>query len=424
MDDFNPAEVCRLKVLSYQPRYAEYPVIQLPNQSSPRPSENHHFGKRSPLVASPAGQFETLPYDVLSHLMSFLDSQSLVFLGMTNWNLQILVSSLPAYKAVTTHAFHALRALKATKLIGYHAISQIYRALRTDRCAYCVDYGPLLFLLTCERVCFNCVEWDYSLRLIPKDAVETCFGLSPSELQSVPVMSCVGFLLNQRGIRHVVCVKQARAAAIAVYGSEEETDHRMQSLHTKHSECYTTLDWDWPRDCIHLNRHDLLGAASVAFPSLDPRDGSVFYGVQCSGCDRLYRAWEGPEEERERELELHHLNHHTVAFWNKTKRDCYRFLTRREALEHFKSCEIAQHMWDQESRVKDSNTQPTLTPLHTMRSSPPPSIRTRHCLNWGLWRTFRGPWRFVSRKGKMRLACPRNQSRSTGMQNIENPLKR
>src|SRR5690606_28814019 len=56
--------------------------------------------------------------------------------------------------------------LSRTKLLSLHSMIQLRRVLRSDRCECCPEYGAYLFLPTCVRCCWECLNANPSLRAI------------------------------------------------------------------------------------------------------------------------------------------------------------------------------------------------------------------------------------------------------------------
>ncbi|KAL2258470.1 hypothetical protein VTK26DRAFT_8212 [Humicola hyalothermophila] len=75
------------------------------------------------------------------------------------------VRSHRQYRDLLQFAPKALLALAKTCVAHLHSVSVLHSALRADRCAGCRDFGPYLFLPSCERCCWNCLTLDPAFRM-------------------------------------------------------------------------------------------------------------------------------------------------------------------------------------------------------------------------------------------------------------------
>ncbi|KAI1144386.1 F-box domain-containing protein [Hypoxylon sp. FL0543] len=132
------------------------------------------------------GRFDLLPAEIMTMILSVLDTQSIARLAAVSFRGNCVVHSERAYRELVEFAPKALIALKRTGLIRLHSVTTLHDALRTEKCVYCTEFGAFLFLLTCERCCFDCLCSNPWLRVItPKDA-ELYFALSEDHTKCLP----------------------------------------------------------------------------------------------------------------------------------------------------------------------------------------------------------------------------------------------
>jgi hypothetical protein len=250
---------------------------------------------------------------------------------------------------VVEHVPEALVALKETEMMGYHSVSQIYEALRSEECAFCEDYGPFLFLLTCQRACFNCLLRNPELRLFASHWKNKHLGLGDEHLMLLKRMKCVpGVYACDRtsfGVRTELYLwSEVRPIA-------EECERVLEEQRAKRQKRREDPKCDSPvfssvspgidpaspdmrtedekerlfDNC--LDEYRCVGA--TPFPSLDG-EMCVEEGFWCKGCNPVF--W----------LEMEYRP--VVEGWKSVERDMYRAYSRRGFLEHVKGCDGAARM--------------------------------------------------------------------------------
>src|SRR5690349_19384879 len=98
--------------------------------------------------ASSLGILDRLPPEVMLMILDMLDVKSAVLFSRASTRCCTYVRSQRAYRALATSAPHMLFALSKVGLLGVHRVDLLHTALRTEKCAYCREYGPFLFLPT------------------------------------------------------------------------------------------------------------------------------------------------------------------------------------------------------------------------------------------------------------------------------------
>lgn len=171
-------------------------------------------------IYSSLGLLDKLPLEVVILTLNLLDFQTLFRFTRVSIKGKGVVETLPAYRTMMEHAPQVFTALRKTRLLRYHSASSILQALQSDKCVSCLDYGALLFLPTCERVCTHCLDENKALWVITTDAAKKYFGLNDSHLERVSIMQSIP-------VGHPLCfyllisVKAAKELGIKVHGSAE-----------------------------------------------------------------------------------------------------------------------------------------------------------------------------------------------------------
>ena len=248
---------------------------------------------QKPLQSASIGYLDYLPLELIHAVLNSLDFRSLSNLACTSHGGTAAVRSLPAYRNLTKHASAALIALNRMKLITYHSVATIYAALRSENCVRCDEYGPFLFLPTCERCCYRCVQFNHSLSVVSRNMAGMCFGLTPSQLRRIPAMlslpelksGSMKYSKRQRPVT-LVSLKQARELGLAIHGSQEAMAHsanlrNLGKLTSSQEHQVKLLTRPFSEEVIDLGHY--CGAASIGFPSLR-LDGGVDEGLWCLGC--------------------------------------------------------------------------------------------------------------------------------------------
>ena len=148
--------------------------------------------KPSPIQRQPGhvimDQVHRLPLEILHSICSKLDLLSLSRFSRCSLQCQTVICSLPAYKDLVDHAMNALSALGKTRLLAYHSASTLRAALRSEDCVSCGSYGVCLFLPSCERCCYHCLQENQAFWVFPLDWARGCFGLTLQQLEQIPIM--------------------------------------------------------------------------------------------------------------------------------------------------------------------------------------------------------------------------------------------
>ncbi|KAJ2980174.1 hypothetical protein NQ176_g2801 [Zarea fungicola] len=274
--------------------------VRLPAKPNPRFWE----------TTSGLGRLDKLPVEVLCMSFTYLDFVSLINISCTARRGHELIMAMPDYADALQFAGPALAALADTRILGAHTVASIIYALRSAECVSCGNFGALLFLLECERVCWKCLSQNQSLWVMPRQEAGGCFNLSAEQLQQLPCFRSipgtkyfVGHQISHGESCIMVGVRAAKRLALQVHGSEEALQAYLESRRSAVEERYYHAWFHLHLANLVFTRHDPCavfclatigtgmgrdnynGMASVLFPyqasSNTPADG----GVWCRGCE-------------------------------------------------------------------------------------------------------------------------------------------
>ncbi|WEW58968.1 hypothetical protein PRK78_004436 [Emydomyces testavorans] len=246
---------------------------------------------------------DRLPLEILHCIFSLLDFRSLSRLSQVSRQGKRAVEMLPAYRDVKRHASKALDALNRTGLLSQHPAILVYDTLRTEACVYCQNFSPFLFLISCERCCYNCLSFNPALRLLTVRVAKIYFGLSRKDasqlsvLLSLPGSYRVGYAHERKKPHKLVSLRQAKELAVSLYGWKNMTAALSQARdrHALSEDDRWFADWflqritkpwaEYPDTKCDIPADFFNGMGSVYFPFLH-RDGTLEKGLWCYGCKR------------------------------------------------------------------------------------------------------------------------------------------
>ena len=294
-----------IATLGYQPRHIMEGMIKIQEAAVPSSVERESNSSAS------LGNLDDLPLELLHSIFAVLDFQTLSHISRTCSRGVEVVESMPQYRDLRRHTPRAMAALGLTRLIRHHSAAALHAALLSAHCASCGEYGPFLFLPTCERCCFECLGKNQSLWVIPTYVAKKCFGLTTSLVKRLPIMRSVpgkyyvrlASISRQRQVQ-LVSVRSAKELAVK-QRSEEQMAQELQarctaglSLHE-----FYTLRWlqaaplqppgpELATRLFEANEPNdkYCGMASIVFPSL-LTGNRIETGLWCRGCEKMFREW-------------------------------------------------------------------------------------------------------------------------------------
>ncbi|KAI0449091.1 hypothetical protein F5B21DRAFT_520701 [Xylaria acuta] len=264
-----------------------------------RPSTIHRVSSRPTL-----GVLDALPAELLLMILDLLDFQSLSRISRVSLHGKAVVEGLPAYRDMMTHAPKVLNALRRKRALRYHPASLLRQALRSSKCVCCSEFGAFLFLPTCERVCFGCLNQNRAFRMTTLASAGKFFGLTESQLNRIPIIHSTP--TRPYELQRLVSAEQVKQLVIEVHWTVENIANLMQKLQagkitsgesrllghfheTAYSEPAGRHFWRWPEKPI-FEGNELNGMASIRFPYVT--EAGADYGRACRGCRVTYHHYQ------------------------------------------------------------------------------------------------------------------------------------
>lgn len=253
-------------------------------------------------------ELDRLPLELVNAICLQLDMESLFAFRQVNLRARQIVTSLPEYKLITTHALNCLCALLRTKSASWVTLLGFHRLLCQKSCSLCGDeYGDLAHLVNWTRYCSACLRRrSWETRMMPIASAKRLFKLSTKSLNGLRNMKTLPgtYSMEETTRKNRLSLVSAQAALLA---SRREGPKTAPTSEIPLKQPYTDF------------------MACCALPYYDPKSKSAQNGVSCAGCQLAV-------EESTRSDGL--------AFSLRDK-----VYSRQSFLEHFQECEEAQLLW-------------------------------------------------------------------------------
>ncbi|RSL95804.1 hypothetical protein CEP52_011865 [Fusarium oligoseptatum] len=253
--------------------------------------------------ATDLGAFDALSIELLSMILAEIDLQTLVNFRLVNRRAAEVVDQVPPYKAVITHALHALRGILSIEAGKWITCRTLYEKLCQAGCEVCSDFGGYLYLITCTRVCFLCLSRDKRyLPVTPQQAWRE-FGLSSDIVDTLPRMRVVPgtYSLNeQKAVRSILVDYQSCLdTGLALHGSFTAMRKYASDIDTRNLPPLWELLQQrgasriQPLRAAPIDGHDrnpLRFVAITHMPWLNKETKQLEWGFHCVGCEGRTRA--------------------------------------------------------------------------------------------------------------------------------------
>ncbi|KAI1108672.1 F-box domain-containing protein [Nemania sp. NC0429] len=276
--------------LSHRPGHLLDSVITI---SDPPEPMDANFQDR----LSSTGTLNRLPIELVYEVLGSLDFQSITRFARVSIRGKNIVQSFPAYRHLMNHAPDALAALGQTRLLSLYSASHLLATLRSERCATCPEYGAYLFLLTCERCCWECLKSQPLRRVLTPSGAGRVFALTPKMVKQLPVQFSIPGIykisreVKQRSFR-LCSIPAAKKLAMSVHGSAESLTRVVTRKGPKRSTEYlqavlsacTYVDQLTIPIRGYLGADRYFGMSFIPFPSLTAPD-MIEHGLWCKGCE-------------------------------------------------------------------------------------------------------------------------------------------
>ncbi|KAI9150055.1 hypothetical protein HJFPF1_09809 [Paramyrothecium foliicola] len=292
-----------IKRLSYRPSEIDACMIRVKPATEPS-----RISRSNP---SSIGSLDTLSLEMLHLVLDWLDFQSIYRFSLASVRAREVAQALPASRELLRHAPAVLAAFGRTRLIMHHTAAKVRATLRSWKCVACANYGAFIFLPTCDRCCWQCLDNNQALWLLARGVAARCFSLSSAELDRLPTLLSIpgeyGVGLQSRKFedrQKLVSLSAAKELALSIHGSQQEIYQRAWDRRPKVSQMrlaqyryYQDAQLVQPKLDIFARRNlgDITmddpysGMASMPFPAIT--DKGVENGLWCRGCDYMFETY-------------------------------------------------------------------------------------------------------------------------------------
>jgi hypothetical protein len=267
------------------------------------------------------GDLGRLPVEILMMILRHMNIRTFFRFRQVNLRVRELSAAIKEYETIAKYALGAVRALLRTNLAG-GTVNSLYQELQSDRCKTCHGFGGLLFLLTAQRCCFNCLLHSSRYHVMGLDEFYNSANVTREALRHRPVLRTVSGKYDekcQHRPSHLILVGKTSTALFKAGVIDKST--RQKLARRKSPKEYRSM-------------------TATPFPSYDPKTDKLDRGVCCGGCRFRLENMSGSE------LDLDHTSGDEMD-----ELDGFRWvefidvLSREEFNSHYMECDEAQGMW-------------------------------------------------------------------------------
>lgn len=279
--------------------------------------------------SSGLGILSRLPEELTLMILRELDILSYLRFRRVNNRARSITTASREYKTVVKHGLQGLKPLLKAELGQVFTIAHFYQTLVSNQCEFCGKFATFLYLITCQRCCFTCLQISVDLHVLPIPVPKVFAKAVHSSSKEIEKMCGpkLRVVYGKYSLQPWPSVKRPRYLVQA-----KPVVEKLRSLDSSRRIPKSVLSHQ-PQGQSHDEiRHDFCYRymAAAAFPWYDLSNDRVEPGVNCKGCQ--FRV-----EEYER------TNRLQDPPWGFNDRD--RVYSREEFLCHFGSCAHAQEVW-------------------------------------------------------------------------------
>lgn len=115
------------------------------------------------------GSLNRLPIEILIEILPTLDLPSLISFRNTNMRARNIVDSIAMFRRVVS--FPRLIGAVLQLRCKFFDLNTLYTCINNSTCSFCGQFGDMLYLITCERWCFDCWQSRETAALtVPREA--------------------------------------------------------------------------------------------------------------------------------------------------------------------------------------------------------------------------------------------------------------
>ncbi|KAM3510872.1 hypothetical protein MY11210_005475 [Beauveria gryllotalpidicola] len=228
-----------------------------------------------------AGFFRGVPDEIIHQICHQLDLASLAKLACTSKGMGRVVRGLPKLRLLLSCAPDAMRAITAAK-VGYRLVcSDMYRKLVKPDCDDCSRPGEYLHLLTCSRLCLQCLRGNPRYRALRPLQVVEQYSLPLRDVKNLPALVVPRYSAEWYDLRRLqrrlqinttgwrlIDKEDVYRLSIETYGSVYEAkrlaSERLTELRSPYGSPMTNEDW--LESSMERRRHDLMVRREYRMP--------------------------------------------------------------------------------------------------------------------------------------------------------------
>ena len=253
------------------------------------------------LPYSTMGALTRLPAELLGLVLSDLDIQSLYHFRAVNRLSRMTVDSLGQHKVIIEQAPNTLRAALSTGIARWISLRKLYETLCSNACVQCGDFAPFIYLLSCSRVCYLCLQEKDTFLPLTLSHAKDKYGLNAASSSTLPsILTLPGTYsappLRQSKQATLVDSSAAERAGAALHKSVAAMQEYVAEKHRIKAKVYEAeirrrgphgKRPPRPRYTSYVDRkcnnpHRYMGV--VRSPWLDRRNGIAQWGFSCKAC--------------------------------------------------------------------------------------------------------------------------------------------
>ncbi|KAJ4251551.1 hypothetical protein NW762_011541 [Fusarium torreyae] len=319
-----------LRACTYHRQEFDRVLVRTPDSKLRAPFLSTTFDSPIP---SDLGVLDRFPEELILLILRELDLVSYLRFRRVNNRARNIATVSREYKAVVNYGLEGLKPLLKTGVGHLFTVSHFYQTLVNPKCKFCGKFAPFLYLITCQRCCFSCLQISDDLRVLSipvstafsklversKDELEQAFEpklrvvYGKYSLEAWPKVKRPRYLIQKNRVHDI----------LTSLGIGQEIASEALGGHI----------WPWEHqrqnDAVHWYCYRYM--ASTTFPWYDLSENQVEAGVSCKGCQ--FRVEDYARANRRRR----------EPPWGYNDRD--RVYTSEEFFYHFKRCDHAKEVW-------------------------------------------------------------------------------
>ncbi|KAL4731096.1 hypothetical protein ACLX1H_000056 [Fusarium chlamydosporum] len=271
-----------------------------------------------------------LPVEIVTNILAGLDVKSFHSFRQVTRIARDIANAVPQYQQVVRYGPEGVKALYRMSLHDQITYKNLHRALVTEKCRFCGDFGGLLFVVTCTRCCYNCLRTAPEIGFVD-------WKLLAFSYRYVLLLECSSL---HESFRETMLSARDRFLKIQNWEKPEVMLDRTQGMLAKQFlEILGSVGLlsEWGIDAfVEKGWLNYRSAVCIAYPWLNQRTMTTERGVSCKGCHNAF-VGKVPEDRRL-------VWYFPYVPSGSENRD--RSFSQDGFKRHFESCEHARKMWD------------------------------------------------------------------------------